>query len=121
MIPGEYIIQKGVIDLNQGRKSLVIKVANRGDRPIQVGSHFHFAEVNSYLSFDREKAIGMRLNIPSGTAVRFEPGEDKEVELVELAGNRLVFGLNGLTSGSTSDIKHIKKRMRDKGFKGVGQ
>jgi urease beta subunit len=116
MIPGEYKVQEGDIILNQGRRTTKVRVANKGDRPVQVGSHFHFAEVNRYLVFEREKAIGMRLNIPSGTAVRFEPGEDKEVELVEFGGNKVVFGLNGLTTGSTLDIEGIKKRMREKGF-----
>lgn len=100
MIPGEMIIQPGEILLNAGRETLRLTVANSGDRPIQVGSHFHFYEVNNSLIFDREKAKGMRLNIPAGTAVRFEPGDEKEVELVTLAGSRQVFGFNNKINGS---------------------
>ena len=99
MIPGELIVQPGEIELNAGRATIKISVANSGDRPIQVGSHFHFYEVNSALQFPREEAKGMRLNIPAGTAVRFEPGDEKEVELVALAGSREVYGFNGLVSG----------------------
>lgn len=86
MIPGEYDIQSGEIELNAGRRTLALTVANSGDRPIQVGSHYHFFETNDALLFDRDAARGMRLNIPAGTAVRFEPGQSREVELVELAG-----------------------------------
>ena len=94
MIPGEIITQSGEIELNQGRETLTLTVANTGDRPIQVGSHFHFYEVNPALQFDREATKGMRLNIPAGTAVRFEPGDEKEVELVAIAGSRQVYGFN---------------------------
>ena len=99
MIPGELIVQPGEIELNAGRATIKLSVANSGDRPIQVGSHFHFYEVNSALRFPREEAKGMRLNIPAGTAVRFEPGDEKEVELVALAGSREVYGFNGLVNG----------------------
>ncbi|AYC34510.1 urease subunit beta [Pseudomonas cavernae] len=99
MIPGEYQIQDGEIELNAGRRTLTLSVANRGDRPIQVGSHYHFFETNDALSFDRPSARGMRLNIPAGTAVRFEPGQSREVELVELAGLRRVFGFAGRVMG----------------------
>ena len=99
MIPGEYQIQDGDIELNAGRRTLTLSVANSGDRPIQVGSHYHFFEANDALAFDREQARGMRLNIPAGTAVRFEPGQSREVELVELAGNRRVFGFAGRVMG----------------------
>lgn len=102
MIPGEYILAEGSIDCNVGRQTVTITVANTGDRPIQVGSHFHFFEVNKQMDFDREKAFGMRLNIPAGTAVRFEPGEEKEVELVVFGGERKVFGFNNLVNGSTT-------------------
>ena len=88
MIPGEYQIQDGEIELNAGRRTLTLCVANSGDRPIQVGSHYHFFETNDALTFDRAATRGMRLNIPAGTAVRFEPGQSREVELVELAGDR---------------------------------
>ncbi|MCE2395468.1 urease subunit beta [Candidatus Poribacteria bacterium] len=99
MIPGEYILAEESITANNGRKTVELTVANTGDRPIQVGSHFHFYEVNAALEFDREKAFGMRLNIPSGVAVRFEPGDEKTVMLTELKGKRLVHGLNNRTNG----------------------
>jgi len=99
MIPGELLVESGDIELNAGRELKVLTVANSGDRPIQVGSHFHFYEVNAALRFDREAAYGMRLNIPAGTAVRFEPGDEKEVELVALAGQRRVYGLNNQVNG----------------------
>ena len=99
MIPGEYVLAQGTVTANEGRKTVKVTVANTGDRPIQVGSHFHFFEANAALKFDRAKAKGMRLNIPAGTAVRFEPGDTKEVTLVELAGAKIVYGLNGLTQG----------------------
>jgi len=92
MIPGEYFIEGGDIELNKGRKTLTLGVANSGDRPIQVGSHYHFFETNPALKFDRKKARGMRLDIPAGTAVRFEPGQTREVTLVALAGTRTVYG-----------------------------
>lgn len=100
MIPGEYILKKEPILCNENKKAVAIKVLNRGDRPIQIGSHFHFFEVNTFLQFDREKAFGLHLNIPAGTAVRFEPGDEKEVELVSFSGERKVYGLNNLTNGS---------------------
>lgn len=99
MIPGEMQIQDGEIELNAGRSLLSITVANSGDRPIQVGSHFHFYEVNSALQFDREATKGMRLNLPAGTAIRFEPGDEREVELVAIAGSREVYGFNGRING----------------------
>lgn len=95
MIPGEYQIAVGEIELNAGRRTLTLSVANSGDRPIQVGSHYHFFETNDALIFDRASTRGMRLNIPAGTAVRFEPGQSREVELVDLAGARRVFGFAG--------------------------
>jgi urease beta subunit len=99
VIPGEYLLGEGDVIANQGRRTIELNVANTGDRPIQVGSHFHFFEANRALRFDRAQAFGMRLNVPAGTAVRFEPGDEKRVTLVELAGARRVFGLNGLTAG----------------------
>ncbi|MBN1082472.1 urease subunit beta [Pseudomonas sp. PA-7-1E] len=99
MIPGEYQIQPGEIELNVGRRTLIVGVANSGDRPIQVGSHYHFFETNDALEFDRAASRGMRLNIPAGTAVRFEPGQRREVELVELSGARRVFGFAGRVMG----------------------
>ena len=94
MIPGEMLIEDGEIELNAGRRTTTVTIANSGDRPIQVGSHFHFFEVNPALQFDRQAAYGMRLNIAAGTAVRFEPGQQRTVELVALAGNRVVYGFN---------------------------
>ena len=99
MIPGEYILAAGDIIANDGRREVELEVANTGDRPIQVGSHFHFFEVNKQMELDREKAFGMRLNIAAGTAVRFEPGEEKEVQLVAFAGRRAVYGHNGKVNG----------------------
>lgn len=102
MIPGEVIVKNDTIELNVGKETKKIKVTNAGDRPCQIGSHFHFFEVNNNLTFDRAAAYGYRLNIPSGTSVRFEPGETKEVELVELGGNKRVYGLNNLTNGQVN-------------------
>ncbi|AZE64794.1 urease subunit beta [Pseudomonas synxantha] len=99
MIPGEYQIQPGDIELNVDRRTLTLDVANSGDRPIQVGSHYHFFETNDALEFDRAASRGMRLNIPAGTAVRFEPGQRREVELVDLSGGRRVFGFAGRVMG----------------------
>ena len=99
MIPGEIITQSGTIELNSDRQTLEIEVANTGDRPIQIGSHFHFFEVNSALQFEREQTKGMRLDIPAGTAVRFEPGDEKVVSLVEIAGTKEIYGFNGLVEG----------------------
>ncbi|WP_295897868.1 urease subunit beta [uncultured Bartonella sp.] len=99
MIPGEIITKDGTIEMNANRTAITLKVGNKGDRPIQVGSHFHFYEVNSALQFDREKARGMRLDIAPGTAIRFEPGQEKDVHLIPLAGKRRVFGFRGKIQG----------------------
>ena len=99
MIPGEILTDDGEHELNAGRATVTLTVANTGDRPVQIGSHYHFYEVNDALSFDREKARGFRLNIAAGTAVRFEPGQERTVELVALAGNRVVYGFNGKVMG----------------------
>lgn len=99
MIPGEFKISSGDIELNKGRPVVVLKVVNAGDRPIQVGSHYHFYETNEALRFDRKKAYGFRLNIAAGTAVRFEPGQSRTVELVGLSGLRRVFGFAGKVNG----------------------
>ena len=99
MIPGEVIAAEGEIVLNEGRETLTLNVANTGDRPIQVGSHYHFYETNSALDFDRESSKGFRLNIPAGTAVRFEPGQTREIELVAYAGDRQVYGFNAKVMG----------------------
>jgi urease beta subunit len=103
MIPGEYFLAPGPIELNAGRATRRLEVANTGDRPVQVGSHFHFFEVNRCLAFDRTAAYGMRLNVASGTAVRFEPGDTREVELVAIGGSREVIGLNRLVEGALDD------------------
>jgi urease beta subunit len=99
MIPGEYIVGEGDITLNEGREAIVIEVSNTGDRPVQVGSHYHFAETNPALAFDRDRARGMRLDIPAGTAVRFEPGQRRAVRLVAYAGDRRVFGFSAAVMG----------------------
>lgn len=103
MIPGEVICQDGTLTLNEGRETLTLTVSNTGDRPIQVGSHYHFHETNAALDFDRVAARGFRLDIPAGTAVRFEPGQAREVSLVALAGDRQVYGFNGLVNGALGD------------------
>jgi urease subunit beta len=103
MIPGEYVLGGEGIEINKGKGSITLAVANTGDRPVQVGSHFHFFEVNRELVFKREQAFGMRLDIPAGTAVRFEPGQDKEVRLVPFGGRRTIHGLNSLTDGMIDD------------------
>ena len=100
MIPGEMLVQPGEIELNAGRPTIRLHVANTGDRPIQVGSHFHFFEVNPALEFNREQARGMRLDIPAGTAVRFEPGDEREVTLIPLTGSRQVYGFNAKINGT---------------------
>ena len=99
MIPGEMLIEDGEIEINAGRVKATVTVANSGDRPVQIGSHFHFYEVNPALAFDRELAYGMRLDIAAGTAVRFEPGQERTVPLVALAGERMVYGFNGRVMG----------------------
>ncbi|BDC39132.1 urease subunit beta [Paraburkholderia terrae] len=99
MIPGELITDDGELELNAGRDTVTVTVSNTGDRPVQVGSHYHFYEVNTALAFDREAARGFRLNIAAGTAVRFEPGQERTVELVALAGDRVVYGFNGKVMG----------------------
>lgn len=105
MIPGEMDIQAGELELNGGRPTVKVRVANTGDRPIQVGSHYHFFETNTALTFDRAAARGFRLNIPAGTAVRFEPGQEREVELVAYAGDRKVYGFNALVMGALDGKK----------------
>lgn len=107
MIPGEYFLADEDIEINAGRETARIEVTNRGDRPIQVGSHCHFFEVNRALAFDRPRAYGMRLNIAAGTAIRFEPGDTKAVELVALGGAREVTGINGLVNGRLDDA-HVR-------------
>ena len=118
MIPGEYKLAEGDVIANQDRREIALEVSNTGDRPIQVGSHFHFFEVNRALRFDRAAAFGMRLNIPAGTAVRFEPGDSKKIALVEIGGSRHVYGLNGLTNGLADESTKpgALKRAAEQGF-----
>jgi len=118
MIPGELFVEAGEVELNAGRETVTLQVANMGDRPIQVGSHYHFFEVNEALSFEREQARGMRLDIPAGTAVRFEPGDEREVTLVALAGSRQVYGLNAKINGALdAEAEAAEEPKEDKGKK----
>jgi urease subunit beta len=122
MIPGEYVLSSEPVNCNPNRKTVKLKVKNTADRPSQIGSHTHFFEVNSALDFPREKAYGYRLNIPAGTSIRFEPGDEKEVELCELGGARIVYGFNGLTMGGLKSTigKHAAiEKARARGYKGV--
>ena len=112
VIPGEILPAPGTLTLNAGRPSRPLVVLNTGDRPIQVGSHYHFFEANRALRFDRKTAFGLHLNIPAGTAVRFEPGEEKEVSLVPFGGQRIALGLNGLTEGDTTDTEVQQKALQ---------
>jgi len=117
MIPGAYFLEPGEIELNAGRATIRLRVDNLGDRPIQVGSHAHFFEVNGFLRFDRRRAYGYRLNIPAGTALRFEPGEGREVELVALGGRRWVYGMNGVVMGGLDERRQTAlERARTAGF-----
>lgn len=120
--PGEIITGRGSIELNAGRDRLTLKVTNKGDRPVQVGSHYHFFETNRCLQFDRKKAFGMRLDVPAGTAVRFEPGDRKEVTLVAFGGSGELYGLNSLTDGSrhSEEVKaRALRRAKERGFRGA--
>src|ERR1700724_731252 len=122
MIPGEYKLAEGDVIANAGRREIELEIANTGDRPIQVGSHFHFFEVNRALRFDRATAFGMRLDIPAGTAVRFEPGDAKDVTLVAFGGTQEIFGLNGLTDGALDDPGRREAaiaRAAQRGFEGA--
>jgi urease subunit beta len=112
MIPGELLVEDGELALNPGRRTVVLSVANTGDRPIQVGSHYHFFETNPALRFDRKAARGCRLNIAAGTAVRFEPGQERSVELVALSGDRIVYGFNALVSGPLDPVERSKKKKK---------
>jgi len=111
-----------LIQANEGKESIKLRVKNLGDRPVQISSHYHFFEANPALEFDREKAFGLRLDIPSGTCIRFEPGDEKEVELIPFSGSKEIYGLNQLTEGSVDDPKvkqEALKRAKERGFKGV--
>ena len=113
MIPGEYFLGSDPVECNAGRATVRVVVVNTGDRPVQIGSHFHFFEVNRQMEFDREQAFGMRLNIPAATAVRFEPGEEKEVELVAFGGNKKLYGFNNLVDSDTSSVE-VKRSALEK-------
>lgn len=120
MKPGEYFISDDPIIANSGKQTVTLQVLNTGDRPIQVGSHTHFFEVNKALSFPREQAYGFHLNIPSGTSVRFEPGDSRQVELVEYSGKKIVFGFSGLVNGSLDEKRsEALQKAKARGFKGI--
>jgi urease beta subunit len=122
MEPGEYFLRDEVIEINAGRRTVKLMVSNTGDRGIQVGSHFHFFETNSALDIDRNQTIGMHLNIIAGTTVRFEPGDTKEVELVEFGGTQRVIGFNGLLNGNVTNPDNVRRALKKAqlyGFKGV--
>jgi len=120
-VPGEVVTGDGDVTLNEGRETTDVVVGNTGDRPVQVGSHFHFFEANAALTFDREAAMGMRLNVPAGTAVRFEPGDEQTVELVAIGGKRRAHGMNGLVDGSVDgDTSDAVARARENGFGDTG-
>jgi urease subunit beta len=120
LIPGEYFISDRPVMANNGRKTATVRVSNTGNRPVQIGSHAHFFEVNKALSFPREKAYGFHLNIPAGTSLRFEPGDTREAELVEYAGKKIVYGFNGLVNGKLSlKKKQALAKARARGFSGA--
>ena len=119
-IPGEYLLAEPPIEINAGRRTAVLRVTNTGDRAIQVGSHFHFFEANRALAFRRADSLGMRLDIPAGTAIRFEPGDSRDVDLVALAGTRRAIGFNGLVMGSfdaPETIRRVAETARERGFR----
>ncbi|CAI49095.1 urease beta subunit [Natronomonas pharaonis DSM 2160] len=122
LTPGELLVDDAPVELNAGRETATVTVENTGDRPVQVGSHYHFFETNPALAFDRETAYGMRLNIPAGTAVRFEPGAERDVELVAIGGDRIVHGMDGLVNGDLDD-EATRERAMDRaaaaGYRGV--
>lgn len=120
MKPGELLPGKGTVTINEGRRSATVAVENMGDRPVQVGSHFHFFEVNPALEFDRESSYGMRLDVPAGTAIRFEPGDRQEVPLVAIGGDQEVHGMHGLVDGDLDDEREEAiERAREGGFSGA--
>jgi len=120
LVPGEVVPGEGTVTINEGRETAEVTVGNAGDRPVQVGSHFHFFEANAALEFDREAAFGMRLNIPAGTAVRFEPGDEQTVDLVAIGGKRVAHGMNGLVDGSVDgDAAAAVERAERQGFGGI--
>lgn len=121
LVPGEVRAADGTVTINEGRETATVTVDNTGDRPVQVGSHFHFFEANAALSFDRAAAFGMRLDVPAGTAVRFEPGDSKTVDLVAIGGKRVARGMNSMVDGSVDgDPGPALERLRDAGFADSG-
>lgn len=122
MQPGEYLLADEPVQINAGRRTMTVQVTNTGDRAVQVGSHYHFFEANGALDFDRASAMGMRLDIPAGTTLRFEPGDSREVQLVEYGGWKRVVGFNGLVNGSAADrsaLEAARHRARPRGYKGA--
>lgn len=122
MIPGEWLLSDEPVEINVGRRTLTVRVQNTGDRPIQVGSHYHFFEANRALKFERPKTFGMRLNMPAGKAIRFEPGDEKDVELVEFGGMRRVVGFDGLVDGgmdSEQTVRLAMRRTQERGYLGM--
>ncbi|WP_435101446.1 urease subunit beta [Halarchaeum sp. P4] len=121
LVPGEVFPGEGDVTINEGRETATVTVSNTGDRPVQIGSHFHFFEANGALAFDRAAAFGMRLNIPAGTAVRFEPGDERDVDLVALGGKQRAHGMNGIVDGSTTgEPDEALRRLREAGFEDTG-
>ena len=121
LVPGETVPGDGTVTLNEGRETAEVTVGNTGDRPVQVGSHFHFFEANAALEFDRKAAYGMRLNIPAGTAIRFEPGDEQTIELVAIGGKRVAHGMNGMVNGSVdADPSDALEKLRAAGFGDTG-
>ncbi|WP_426632377.1 urease subunit beta [Planosporangium sp. 12N6] len=122
MIPGEWLLSDEPIEINVGRRTVTLRVRNTGDRPIQVGSHYHFFEANRVLDFDRTQAFGMRLNVPAGNAIRFEPGDEKDVELVEVGGMKRIFGFDDVVDGATGAERTVRQAMRravERGYRGA--
>jgi urease beta subunit len=122
MIPGEWLLSDEPIEINAGRRTLTLRVRNTGDRPIQVGSHYHFFEANRALDFDRTKAFGMRLNIPAGNSIRFEPGDEKDVDLVEVGGTKRIFGFDDVVNGAATAERTVRQAMRrakERGYRGA--
>jgi urease beta subunit len=122
MIPGEWLLSDEPIEINAGRRTLTLRVHNTGDRPIQVGSHYHFFEVNRALDFDRTKAFGMRLDVPAGNSIRFEPGDEKDVDLVEIGGMKRIFGFDDVVDGAAtagSTVRQAMHRATERGYRGA--